>query len=75
MPFLLAIWDRSKGVLLAIGGILLAVLYVFSKGKSSGREQVVQEQREAHDEAVQRMEQVEPADSKSVRDSLRKGTF
>lgn len=75
MAWLTALWGRFQGAIIAIGAVLALLLTVFLRGKSAGREQAEQKQREVDDAARKRMDAVKPADSGSTIDSLRKGDF
>lgn len=75
MAWLAALWGRFQGTILAIGGVLVAVIAIFYNGKSAGREQAERKQREVNDAARERMDAVKPADAGSTIDSLRKGDF
>ena len=70
-----SLWARFHGWLLIVVGAAMAVVLIFYRGKTAGREQAVTKQREVDDEARKRMHGVKPADSGSTIDSLRNGKF
>lgn len=72
---LTALWGRVQTYVLAVAGILVAVLLIFQRGKSSGEANAKEEQRKVDDAARKRMEDVKHADSAATVDKLRRGRF
>ena len=66
---MLGLMIKFKGYLVAVGAVLVTITAIFLKGKSAGRQQEVQKQQEANNEAKKRMDAVKPATPDSTTDS------
>lgn len=75
MAFISNLWGKISGYALAGLGVLLAVLLIFQRGKSAGKEQAIRKQQEIDNAARARMDAIKPTDSAGTIDRLRDGEF
>ena len=76
MPvWLVSLWAKIQGYVIAVGAVLALIAAIFFKGKSAGRADAVAKQQEIDNAARERIKAVKPADSATTVQRLRDGEF
>ena len=75
IAFITGLWAKFQAWIVGAFAIIVAILAIYFKGKSAGKESAEVKQREANDAAMERKNGVIPASPDDTVKRLREGKF